>query len=688
MKSLKDLKIGVRLNLVLNLVLVMVVAVLSVFLIRSQKGKIILDTDILMEERVGGLATAIEQELHQNTLIVNQSSAVASELLKLNYDVTVDKSAVQRISATEQISLNKSEINIPTMMFNGVPIYQNYDFVDKIQSMTGATATVFQRIPQGFLRISTNVRKENGDRAVGTYISNESPVAKAILAGQKYQGRAFVVNDWFLTVYEPLYVDGQIAGIVYVGIPEKNLSDIRALFKTKKYYDTGYPFIVDEDGNMIVHPTSEGKNFKDQEFFQQLAEANSEHGKTYYMWEGKQKYQYFQYIPQIKSYVSASIYEHELLGMINNMRIIILAAGAVALLIFFFIISYLSKNISRALNEGVEFAQKISEGNLDATLQIKSKDEVGMLGEALNNMKIRLREIVLNIINGSDNIAEASQQMSATSEQLSQGASEQASNVEEVSSTMEEMAANIQQNTESSQQTEQITLSSFEGIKQIAESTKKSVEATNIIADKIQIVNDIALQTNILALNAAVEAARAGEQGKGFAVVAAEVRKLAERSKIAADEIVELSQNSKTVAEEVGKKLEEMLPEIEKSTNLVQEISASSLEQNNGAGQINSAIQQLNSVTQQNAASAEEMATSAEELASQADVLKEQVSFFKIDSDKSHKRKAVVSRTNVQKKPQQTIAKTQVSGNGSSHKESVHLDLRDSGDSDGDFERY
>jgi methyl-accepting chemotaxis protein len=245
----------------------------------------------------------------------------------------------------------------------------------------------------------------------------------------------------------------------------------------------------------------------------------------------------------------------------------------------------------------------------------------------------KLKEIIATIVIGSGNIASASQQISSGSQQLSQGASEQAASVEEVSSTMEEISANIQQNTENSQQTEKKSQMAHMGINEVAERAQKAMEANKNIADKITIINDIAFQTNILALNAAVEAARAGEHGKGFAVVAAEVRKLAERSKVAAEEIVDLTQNSLELAEGAGQKMMEILPEVEKTSQLVQEITAASIEQNNGASQVNNAVQQLNTVTQQNSAASEELATSSEEMAAQAEQLKAIVSFFKVDDD-------------------------------------------------------
>jgi len=213
---------------------------------------------------------------------------------------------------------------------------------------------------------------------------------------------------------------------------------------------------------------------------------------------------------------------------------------------------------------------------------------------------------------------------------MSQGATEQASASEEVSSSMEEMVSNIQQNTDNAIQTEKIAMMVATNIRKGNASAQRSAISMKDIADKISIISEISFQTNILALNAAVEAARAGEHGRGFAVVAAEVRKLAERSKVAAEEINQVSKDGVDIASSTGQQLEDLVPEIEKTTKLVQEISAASMEQNTGTDQINNALQQLNHVTQQNAASSEEQATSAEELANQSEHLREIISFFRI----------------------------------------------------------
>ncbi len=296
---------------------------------------------------------------------------------------------------------------------------------------------------------------------------------------------------------------------------------------------------------------------------------------------------------------------------------------------------YLNKTVKVVLNDLKFKIQNLSTGDLNQTIDaslLKRKDEIGEISNSLEDLIEKLKDVISGVQEGSEQVSLTSQQLSSSSEQLSQGAAEQASSVEEVSSTMEEMVTNIQQNTENSQQTEKISLSASKGINNVAVAAQGSLTSVREITDKINIINDIAFQTNILALNAAVVAARAGEHGKGFAVVAAEVRKLAERSKIAADEIVHLSETSRKVTEEAGGLMQKIIPDIDKTSKLVQEISAASMEQSSGANEVNNTIQQLSSITQQNASSSEELAASAEELAAQALELKGLISFFKINS--------------------------------------------------------
>ncbi|MBF0318046.1 MAG: MCP four helix bundle domain-containing protein [Nitrospirae bacterium] len=282
-------------------------------------------------------------------------------------------------------------------------------------------------------------------------------------------------------------------------------------------------------------------------------------------------------------------------------------------------------------------AEELSRGNLQ--LKVKERSDKDSLMQSLSQMVERLTEVVSRIQLAADEVADGSAQLSTSSQTLSQGASEQAASVEEVSASMQQMSANIKSNADNASHTEKIAVKSSQSAKDSGETVTKTVKAMKEIAEKITIIEEIARQTNLLALNAAIEAARAGEHGKGFAVVASEVRELAGRSQSAAAEINNLVSSSVDVSEKSGEMLKALVPDIQKTAELVQEISSSSAEQNSGADQINKAIQQLDQVIQQNAAAAEEMSTTSEELSAQAGQMQDTIAFFKIAVDDKLSRK-------------------------------------------------
>ena len=351
-------------------------------------------------------------------------------------------------------------------------------------------------------------------------------------------------------------------------------------------------------------------------------------------------------------------------------KMVLIAILATSLLIATAAATWIALNISRGIASAVGLANAVAIGDLSQTVAVKSQDEIGdlvaslntmtgnlnataaiadaiangdltvepqrlsdkdVLGIALENMVAKLRDVVGQVNAAAANMSSGSQELSASAEQLSQGSTEQASSTEEASASMEEMTANVKQNAENAATTEKMAAQSAHDAETSGVAVGKAVDAMQTIAQKINIVQEIARQTDLLALNAAVEAARAGEHGRGFAVVASEVRKLAERSQAAAAEIGALSADTVKVAQEAGSMLSRLVPDIKKTAELVEEITAACREQDVGSGQINQAIQQLDKVTQQNAAASEEVSATSEELAAQAELLQSTIAFFKLD---------------------------------------------------------
>ncbi|OGU16627.1 MAG: chemotaxis protein [Geobacteraceae bacterium GWC2_53_11] len=345
-----------------------------------------------------------------------------------------------------------------------------------------------------------------------------------------------------------------------------------------------------------------------------------------------------------------------------------------------------------AINAITTAAKEVAGGNLMVSLKERSPEDELM--RALSDMVGKLVEVVNNVKSAADNVASGSQELSASAQQMSQGATEQAASAEEISSSMEEMSSSIKQNADNSSQTEKIAVKSASDAKIGGQAVSETVSAMKEIATKINIIEEIARQTNLLALNAAIEAARAGEHGKGFAVVAAEVRKLAERSQKAAGEIGSLSATSVGVAEKAGDLLDKMLPDIQRTAELVQEISASSREQDSGADQINKAIQQLDGVIQQNASASEQMASTSEELSSQAEQLQDVIAFFRVESAAAFGRSSAVMKM----QPKKTMQRASSNGYHSASNKTalmkidvtpgIDLRLSERDNLDAEFEKY
>jgi methyl-accepting chemotaxis protein len=425
------------------------------------------------------------------------------------------------------------------LKFDSYEVNGNYELPDKIKELFGGVATIFM----GNVRVSTNVMKPDGARAVGTKL--DGPAYEAVFKeGKSYRGEADILNVPYFTAYDPLMnAAGEVIGILYVG--EK---------------------------------------------------------------------------------------QDEYMAEYDRLKLLVIGlAAAIAGLLSLFAL-FVVRRALKPMRDMVAILKDIAEGdgNLAVRLNINQRDEVGEAAGHFDKFVDKLAHVVREVMTVSHHVATQSSQLSAATQMLSQGATEQAASAEEASSSVEEMNATIRQNADNAQQTEKIAIKSSADAAESGKAVSEAMAAMKEIAAKISIIEEIARQTNLLALNAAIEAARAGEHGKGFAVVASEVRKLAERCQGAAAEISQLSVSSVEVAEKAGRMLERLVPDIQKTAELVQEISAASREQSSGSEQINVAIQQLNQVIEQNAGAAEEMSSTAEELSSQAEQLQATIAFFNL----------------------------------------------------------
>ena len=374
----------------------------------------------------------------------------------------------------------------------------------------------------------------------------------------------------------------------------------------------------------------------------------------------------------------------------SSTRAMLIIIGIIAIVLGCAVAFFMTRSITRPLGEAVDISDRLAKGDLTINVTVRSQDETGRLLAAMKNMVGNLKNVVEDVNTAAHNVASGSRQMSAASQQMSEGATMQASSAEEVSASMEQMTSNIKQNADNAHQTEKIALMAANDAREGGQAVVETVNAMKEIATKISIIEEIARQTNLLALNAAIEAARAGEHGKGFAVVATEVRKLAERSQTAAAEIGKLSSSSVEVAEKAGVMLTKIVPDIQKTAELVQEISAASNEQNAGAEQINKAVQQLDQVIQNNASATEEIASTAEELSSQAELLIDTIGYFRVDTGAGNV-KALSGEKN-----RMAAGMMKRGNNGTGHPRAgtdapqtgIVLDLGEAGDaSDSEFER-
>jgi len=615
-------------------------------------------TSNLLEDRA---IDSVNNELNgvRNTIDIFNTAVTADVS---SYSKILRSSLTGKFSVDTQNRMEVAGVSVPQFKNGETTLNMNFDAVDKFTVQTGTVATIFVADGDDFVRITTTVKKENGQRAIGTKLDRTHGAWAALSSGKQYVGMAKLFGKQFVTEYDPVFdADGKIIGALFVGFDLTNIMQVLGdKIKKIKFGDTGYVYVISSasnktSGDLMIHPSQkEGTNWLDRkdadgkEFIKEMIEKKS--GVIRYPWIDPDtkvkthKIDMFSPFPNWNWILVGSASLEEITRDAALIRNKVIIFGLISLIVFaamFFLL--VQKIVTKPLAHVESAAWQISEGDLTIDLAEHADDEIGRLIDAMNGISRKLSAMVGQVRSGADSMATATKEIAAGNLDLSDRTERQASSIQDTVHSMVKLTSTVKQNADNARQANQLAISASEvavqGGSVVSEviATMGSINASsNKIVDIISVIDGIAFQTNILALNAAVEAARAGEQGRGFAVVASEVRNLAQRSAAAAREIKELIHDSVAKVEsgtklvdKAGLTMQEIVNSIKNVNAIMSEITLASQEQTAGIESVNNAINEMDEVTQQNAALVEQAASAAGALEEQANHLSEIVKVFK-----------------------------------------------------------
>ncbi len=626
------------------------VITLGILSYRTSKHEVYALIEEKLREQVLMVSNHLKTAIDLTQERVNYDLKVAHEMLYASGHATLEPQERMTLKIVDQVTNAQTITAIPVMKIGDVRIsdlFTMHEVVDLIQSIVGSSSTVFQVIPEGLLRISTNMRNLDGSRAIGSYIPTDSPVYQAIMRGETFQGRAFAVKSWYQTAYEPIRdQQGAIIGALYVGVPEASQAILDALSRII-VGKTGYITVLNMQGEYILSKQRE----QDGKIIIDAQDANGrlfiqewiEHAPTlqqgdvaidYYPWinpgerQARMKIIAYAYFSEWQWVIASTAYVDDFLNSLAHIRNITICVSFAAIVFGAFAAYGFAVNMATHFERLMTGMGRVAHGDLTVTIRTTRRDEIGVLTHTLQEMIATLRQIVARIKDGADKVTSGSQELRARSHDIAQGAQNQASAATEASSFMEQMIVNIRHNAEHARQTEELSVQVTSDAQESGQAVIEVLNAVRRITKETSGIKEIARQTRMLSLNATIEAVRAGDSGAGFGVVAAEVRALAERSQGAAATISELSDVIVALAENAGDRLLGVIPRIQETSKLVESISQASSQQQDQADQVNTALHLLEAVIHDNSTLAEKLTHLAEELAEQADQLQRSVDFF------------------------------------------------------------
>jgi methyl-accepting chemotaxis protein len=370
MKRISDLTTGMKLSLTLSFTITIIMVCFGWYTIRNQKNSIISDSDERLYEQVNDLVNLIDLQIKENQDNVESSGKMAYKIFYANGKLSINHSRPISVTAINQETKNSDRIELPVLLYNDKQIYGNYEFVNSIESLTKGTNTIFQKFSDGYVRISTNIKNSSGERAIDTYIPSSSLVSQALDRGETYKGRAIIMGQWYLTIYQPLKIGDDVVGAYYFGIPENDLSALKKIFSEKKYYTNGYPYVVSKDGTFIIHPQKVGESIAKEAFFKDMVTKGE--GKIRYLWQGVPKYQHFKYYPAAEFYVGTTIYESDLMHSIVVSRNATIIAVILGMAIVIVIGIVMGKTIQRNIRLVNSQIKDVVDGVLDGNLGIRA----------------------------------------------------------------------------------------------------------------------------------------------------------------------------------------------------------------------------------------------------------------------------------------------------------------------------